>query len=363
MKRYYMEQKKKILLHDQQYTIGGPKAVLDGIEKSYLGEKYEFVRITQTTACGFNPIKAWNEIKQCKKQIDEQHADCIYICGFEYPGFLMTIASKLSNVKRLVLSCHGSAWDTPDGTLRKFILKYIIETIQVYLADSIITVCNAAQRSVGAIRIACHGNNGGVVYNTFPNRDFAEYDTTELRKELGIADDKIVVTSVGRVVEPKGHAYTIQAIKELNDPKYVFVVVGDGPYLDEYRKQCAQEIEEGKVILLGQRGDVFRILRNSDIYLFSTLNENHSIALLEAVNMKCCALCTNVGGNPEIIENGVSGIVIPRKDSHAIVEGLKKLADKEVRKQYAERAYDICIDKFSIENTYGKLEKVLLGEK
>ena len=45
-----MEQKKKILLHDQQYTIGGPKAVLDGIEKSYLGEKYEFVRITQTTA-------------------------------------------------------------------------------------------------------------------------------------------------------------------------------------------------------------------------------------------------------------------------------------------------------------------------
>lgn len=357
-----MEQKRKILLHDQHYTIGGPKAVLDGIVKSYLGEKYEFVRIKQTTACGFNPIKAWKEIKQCKKQIDAQNADCIYICGFEYPGFLMTIASKLSNVKRIVLSCHGSAWDTPDGSIRKFILKYIIETIQVYLADSIITVCEAAQRSVGAIRIACHGNNGGVVYNTFPNKSFEKFDTTDLRKELSIANDKIVVTSVGRVVEPKGHAYTIQAIKELNDPKYVFVVVGNGPYIDEYRKQCAQEIEEGRVILLGQRNDVFRILRNSDIYLFSTLNENHSIALLEAVNMKCCALCTNVGGNPEIIENGVSGIVIPRKDSHAIVEGLKTLSNKDLRMQYAEKAYEICKDKFSIENTYGKLERILIGE-
>jgi len=350
----------KILLHDQQYSIGGPKAVLDGIENSYLGKKYEFVRIVQTAACGFNPIKAWKEIQQCKKQIDEQHADCIYICGFEYPGFLMTIASKLSNVKRIVLSCHGSAWDTPDGTLRKFLLKYVIETIQVYLADSVLTVCEAAQRSVGAIRIACHGNNDGVVYNTFPNKNYEEFDNTELRKELGVADDKIVVTSVGRVVEPKGHAYTIKAIKELDDPKYVFVVVGDGPYVEEYNKQCKQEIDDGRVILLGQRSDVFCILRNSDIFLFPTLNENHSIALLEAVNMKCCALCTDVGGNPEIIENGVSGVVIPRKDSHAIVEGLKTLKDSNLRKLFAEKAYDICKEKFSIENTYGKLEKILV---
>lgn len=358
-----MEERKKILLHDQRYTIGGPKAVLDGIENSYLGEKYEFVRITQTTACGFNPIKAWKEIMQCKKQIDKQHADCIYICGFEYPGLLMTIASKLSNVKRIVLSCHGSAWDTPDGTLRKFLLKYVIEPVQVYLADAVVTVCEAAQHSVGAIHLACHGNNEGVVYNTFPNKNFEEYDGAVLRKEFGISSDKIVVTSVGRVVEAKGHAYTIQAIKELNDSRYVFCVVGDGPYLEEYRKQCANEIKEGKIILLGQRSDVFQILRSSDIYLFSTLNENHSIALLEAVSMKCCALCTNVGGNPEIIENEISGIVIPRKDSHAIVEGLRTLADKNLRYQYAERAYNICKEKFSIENTYGKLEKIFEGKK
>lgn len=353
-----MEQKKKILLHDQQYTIGGPKAVLDGIVKSYLGEKYEFVRITQTAACGFNLIKAWREIKLCKKQIDAQHADCIYICGLEYPGLLMTIASKLSNVRRIILSVHGSTWNSPVNNLRVMLLKYIVEPLQVFMADSVITVCEAAQRNVGALRIACHGNNDGIVYNTFPNIDYSQYDANDLRRELRISDDKIVVTSVGRVVKNKGHEYTIKAIKALNDNRYVFVVVGDGDYIGVYKKECAKEIEDGRVILLGKRNDVCHILRNSDIFLFSTFFENHSIALLEAVNMKCCALCTNVGGNPEIIENEVSGLVIPRMDTDAIIKGLKKLSNASLRNLYAEKAYEICKGKFSIENTYGKLDNI-----
>lgn len=352
---------KKILLHDQEYTIGGPKAVLDGIVNSCLKDRFEFVRISQTTACGFNPIKAWKEIMHCKKQIDEQHADCIYICGLEYPGLLMTIASRLSNVKRIVLSVHGSAWDTADKSIRSRLLRYVIEPTQVRLADSVITVCEAAQHSVKAIRLGGHGNNGGVVYNTFPNVDFSQIDAHSLRTEMGVGDDKIVVTSVGRVVEPKGHAYTIQAIKELNDDRFVFWVVGDGPYLDEYRRQCSKEIEEGRVVLFGQRNDVNRILRNSDIFLFATLNENHSIALLEAVNMRCCALVTNVGGNPEIIQDGVSGIVFPRKDPSAIVNGLKQLTSKEKRMEYAQKAYDECSEKFSVQNTYGKLQMIFEG--
>lgn len=353
-----MEQKKKILLHDQQYTIGGPKAVLDGIVKSYLGEKYEFVRITQTTACGFNPIKAWKEIKQCKKQIDAQQADCIYICGLEYPGLLMTIASKLSNVKRVILSVHGSTWNSPVNSLRVMLLKYIVEPLQVYMADSVFTVCEAAQKNIGALHIASHGNNDGVVYNTFPDLDYTQYNTKDLRNELCITDDKIVVTSVGRVVKNKGHEYAIQAIKAINDDRFVFVVVGDGEYVDVYRQECAKEISEGRVILLGKRNDVCHILRNSDIFLFSTFFENHSIALLEAVNMKCSALCTNVGGNPEIIENGISGLVIPRMDARAIIDGLMKLSDPALRQQYAEIAYKICKEKFSIEKTYGKLDKI-----
>ena len=70
--------KKKIILHDQQYAIGGPKGVLDGIVNSYLGQKYEFVRLAQPEGCGFNPLKAISFIfKYCKK-INQEHAGSVH---------------------------------------------------------------------------------------------------------------------------------------------------------------------------------------------------------------------------------------------------------------------------------------------
>lgn len=358
MKQYYMEQK-KILLHDIQYTNGGPKTVLNGIVNSYLGEKYEFIRIHQTDGCGFNPIKAIKFVRHYKKLIDAEKADVFYVCGLQYTGLLMTLAGKLSNVKKVVLCVHGSDWDNPDGTLRKWILMHIVEPLEVRLADSVFTVCEAAQRTIGALRHAKKGNNDGVVYNTFPNIDYDAVEPGKLREELGITKDKIVVTSVGRVVKAKGHDYAIEAINRISDPQFVFVVVGDGPYTDVYKEKCAEGIKEGRVHILGSRSDVKEILKDSDIFLFTTLNENHSLALMEAVNMRCAAIATNVGGNPEIIQDNKTGILIPSRDNDAIVKALYKLQNPEPRLKYTQAAYEYCSSAFSIENTYGKLDKIL----
>lgn len=350
--------KKKIILHDQQYAIGGPKGVLDGIVNSYLGEKFEFVRLAQPEGCGFNPFKAISFILKYRKKINQEHADAIYICGLQYIGLLMVIAARLSNVKKVCLSVHGSEWDNPNSTLRKWLLMHIVEPLEVRLAHSVFTVCEAAQRTIGALKYARKGCNGGVVYNTFPNFDYEVIEQGKLRRELRLSDDKIIVTTVGRVVWAKGHQNIIEAIKQNKDERFVYVIVGDGPYIEEYKKQCSKEIAERKVFLLGIRRDVKEILKDSDIFLFATYNENHSLALLEAVNMKCAALVTNIGGNPEIVEHGVSGHIIPSKNSNAIVDGLLKLANKSLRIQYIKTAYSTAKEKFSVENTYGKLEYI-----
>lgn len=351
--------KKKIILHDQQYVIGGPKGVLDGIVNSYLGKKYEFVRLAQPEACGFNPFKAISFILKYRKKINQEHADAIYICGLQYVGLLMTIAARLSNVKKVCLSVHGSEWDTPNRSSRKWILMHLVEPLEVRLAHSVFTVCETAQRSIGALKYARNGCNDGVVYNTFPDFDYDAIESGRLRRELGLSDDKIIVATVGRVVKEKGHLSIIDAIKSNTDNRFVYVIVGDGPYVEEYKKLCPKEIAEGKVFLLGIRRDVKEILKDSDIFLFATYNENHSLALLEAVNMKCAALVTDVGGNPEIIEHGVSGLLMPSKDSSAIVKGLLSLSDKNLRDEFTEKAYNTAKQKFSIENTYGKLDHIL----
>lgn len=354
--------KKKIILHDQQYAIGGPKGVLDGIVNSYLGEKYEFVRLAQPESCGFNPIKAISFILKYRSKINQEHADAIYICGLQYIGLLMVIAARLSNVKKVCLSVHGSEWDYSNGTFRKWILMHIIEPLEVRLAHSVFTVCDAAQRTIGSLKYAKKSCNDGVVYNTFPNFDYETIKQGKLRQELRLPDDKIIVTTVGRVVKDKGHADIIEAIKQNTDDRFVYVIVGNGPYVDEYKRLCEKEITEKKLFLLGLRTDVKEILKDTDIFLFATYHENHSLALLEAVNMKCAALVTNIGGNPEIIEHMVSGHIIPPKDSNAIVDGLLKLSNKVLRKEYTEKAYSVAKEKFSVENTYGKLEQIFVSD-
>ena len=109
---------RKILLHFIQYDIGGPNTVLDRIENSYLSKKYQFVRICQQGGCGYNPIKAIRFVRHYTRLINTHHADCIYISGLQYVGFLMTLAAKFSNVKRIVLSVHGSDWDVQERSLQ-----------------------------------------------------------------------------------------------------------------------------------------------------------------------------------------------------------------------------------------------------
>ena len=85
------------------------------------------------------------------------------------------------------------------------------------------------------------------------------------------------------------------------------------------------------------------------------------MALLEAINMHCAAIVTNVGGNAETIKDGETGIVIRPKNAKDIEQALYALKDKEKRDTYTQAAYKFSQALFSVENTLGKLE-ILFNE-
>lgn len=348
---------KKILLVDTKYKEGGPKTVHQNILNSYLSKKYKLKEIgISDSALHFNPIKGIKFVHSYWKLINAEHADVALVRGLQYIGFLMVLAAKLSNVKKTIVCVHGSDWDVPERSFRKIILKYIIEPLEIIMADSIFTVCQAEQTIVKPLKLAKAGANKGVIYNSFPNIDINKVASGRLRKELNIPENKIIVISVGRVVIRKGHQYIIEALQNLKDPDFVFVIVGSGDYLHHYQELCKDEIAERRLFLLGNRTDVYELLKDSDIFLFPTLNENHSMALLEAINMQCAAIVTNVGGNTETIQDGKTGIVISPNNAKDIEQALRALKDKERRSIYAQAAYKFSQAKFSVENTLGKLE-------
>lgn len=357
-----MELKKKILMHViKAEKIGGTTTVISEIKNSYLKDKFNFIDIVQEDACGFNPIKAVQFVRKYKRLINEQHADAIYICGLLYSGFLMTLAAKLSNVKTIILSIHGSEWDKKNSLARRALFCGIIEPLTVFMADKVFTVCKHALSNV-AIKRGGHGNVIGEIYNRMPDMNFDTYSYGDFRNEIGCSNDKILVAVVGRVVYDKGHRFIIDAIKKLNDERFVFVIVGEGEYLESYSTELQEKIYNKTIHLLGVRNDVFRILKDTDIFLFPTLHENHSKAMLEAVGMRCAIICTNVGGNPEIIDDEETGLIIPACDSEAIVASLKRLSNSDLRKQLVDKATEVIPDRFSETKTFGRLEQLFKGE-
>lgn len=349
----------KILLHNiKAEKIGGTTTVISEIKNSYLKSKHEFVDLVQDDACGFNPIKAIRFIDKYRTLINREHADIIYVCGLLYSGFLITLAAKLSNVKKIVVSIHGSEWDKHNQPLlRKLIFGWFIEPLTVYMATSVFTVCKKGLENT-AIKRGGHGNIFGAIYNRIPDVDYENYNYGVFRNEIRCAKDKILIAVVGRVVEDKGHRYIIDAIKELNDDRFVFVIVGDGDFLENYKLELREFIDARRVHLLGIRNDVFQILKDCDIFLFATLHENHSKSLLEAIMMHCAVLCTDVGGNPEIIDSEETGIMIPSRNSEEIITGLKRLSNEELRNKLISKALKVVPERFSESNTFGVLDSL-----
>jgi glycosyltransferase involved in cell wall biosynthesis len=149
------------------------------------------------------------------------------------------------------------------------------------------------------------------------------------REVLGISADVPVIGCVGRLVSLKNQRLLIEALPELraDHPSLRLVVVGDGPLESALRAQAASLNVERHIDFLGQRADVADLLPAFDIFALPSLTEGLSIALLEACATGLAVVATAVGGNPEIIRNGETGLLVPAEDGGALCSALKTLLD------------------------------------
>ncbi len=148
------------------------------------------------------------------------------------------------------------------------------------------------------------------------------------RHALRVDDDEFVIGCVGRLVELKNHRSAIRAMAQLTDtfPFVRLVLVGDGP-LRASLGSLALELGLGESVrLLGEREDARDLLPGFDAFLMPSLTEGHSIALLEAAAAGLPIVATEVGGNPEIVRNEQTGLLIPADDDASLCKALHRLA-------------------------------------
>ncbi|MDZ7262167.1 MAG: glycosyltransferase [candidate division KSB1 bacterium] len=182
------------------------------------------------------------------------------------------------------------------------------------------------------------------------------------KQELGIPPDYKVVGTITRLREEKGNQYLLEAAARVvrKFPNIKFVIVGDGPLRGELEVYAQQQGISNSVIFTGFCNNVPLMLSVFDIKVIASLREGFCLALLEAMAMGKAIVSTNVGGIPEIAEDGKTALLVPPADAGALAEKILELLYHEDKARQLAREAKVASQQYSIENNVRALEKLYL---
>jgi glycosyltransferase involved in cell wall biosynthesis len=196
---------------------------------------------------------------------------------------------------------------------------------------------------------------------------------TGVREEFGIPKDAPLVAMLARVNRLKGVEYFIEAAAAVSSsfPEARFLVIGDallmtdgvvGPNTD-YRRELNDRIRrlglEGRVIFTGFRLDIPELLREVTVAVHPSLSEALSNAVLEFMAAGVPVVATRVGGTPEIIEDGVTGLLVPPRDSSAIAHAICRiLSDRGLAVRVGDAGRRRIVEHFSLAQMIRETERL-----
>lgn len=288
-------------------------------------------------------------------------------CHTSKGGFIGRLAAKLAGIKIIMYSPHG---DIFKGYFSRSVTNIfvLLEKLIAPFTDRIITLSKTGterflEHGIGARQQLTH------IYNGIDITDYERIKTgkPEKRAELGLGKDDFVCATIGRLVPVKGHKYLIDAIQKVVKviPFAKFLFIGDGDLRSQLLEQAESLEVRNNICFPGARSDIAELLNCIDIFLLPSLNEGFGIVLVEAMAMKKPVIATNVGGIPEIVVNGTTGILVPPKDPEAFSSAIIKLhnnPETSLRMGFAgyeraRRLFDITTTVSKFENLYCDLIK------
>ena len=155
----------------------------------------------------------------------------------------------------------------------------------------------------------------------------------DARRALGVEEGQRVVLAVGRLLEQKGHATLLEAVPALaaRCPDVVVVVVGHGPLPGRLERQAADLDVGDRVRLTGFVADARTLLSAADVFALPSRYEALPLAALEAMDAGLPVVATDAIGVPEVVVDGVTGLLVPRGDVAALAGALGDLLDEAER--------------------------------
>jgi glycosyltransferase involved in cell wall biosynthesis len=175
--------------------------------------------------------------------------------------------------------------------------------------------------------------------------------TGNLRAELGVPDGAPLLGEVGRLCDVKGQRELIAALPALPHARLVLFGI-DQEQGGAFQARLEQDAERlgvrDRIVFAGHRDDAARLLGDVDVVVLPSWTEGLPIVLLEAMARRRPVVATPVGGTPEVVADGQTGLLVPPRDPHALAQAIGRLLDDaELRRRLGDAGYERVRERFS----------------
>ncbi len=293
-------------------------------------------------------------------------ADIIYTTDLYSPGFYSMLASKFWRKKFVVRFAGDSAWET---AFNRGLIKDDIIIFQNKIYGSFIEKMKTRRKKIlesadAIIAVSNFMRDLAVQIGILPPKIHVIYNAVDFFDSAFVNENPAVPTLVysGRLTSWKGVDMMLRVVANLKQ-KYsdiVFEVLGDGPEMGNLKRLTLELGIEKNVHFYGRvtERQTHEVFSRSTIFVLNTAYEGLSHAILNAMNVGIPVITTPVGGNPEIIENGINGILLPYNGEKAWREAIVKLLeDRNLRAKFSRNA-KITLEKFKWSNLLKKTIEV-----
>lgn len=304
---------------------------------------------------GFFNANAIKQILRLREMMIEKRIAILHAHDF-YSGAMGVTAARLGGVKVIAAQRHLRL---SDRRIHDWGTRYIHKLANRVLVnaegirDYILKMGSVAP---GKIVVVHNGLDAPA-----DTRALRERRRVELLAELGLGADVKIVGSVARLNLVKGHRYLLEAAANVMkaDARVHLVLVGDGDLRDEIEAQAARLGIGARTRLLGHREDSAQLAAAFDVAVLASLSEGLPNAVMEAMAAGAPVVATAVGGVPELIEDGVTGFLVPPANPGAMAERIEyALSHADLTGLIAMRGRRLVSERFGMERMVAAVERL-----
>lgn len=281
-------------------------------------------------------LRKWQVVRALRELVTtfrHNRADVVVMTGYNAET-LGRIAARFAGVDHTILWVHSASEITPRSVVHRLVDRSLSRWTSAYFGVA------AVQRRFLVHERGYAADRIRIIHNGVDPALFDGATDRRVLTELGIASGVPVVGILGSLRPEKDHATFLHAARLVADrmPAAQFLIVGDGqcrPALERLRETLGLTTQ---VHLAGARSDISRILCAIDVFTLTSTTECLPMALLEAMACARPAVCTAVGGVAEVLDDGVTGYLVPAKDPARLAQRLIELLENPLTARRMGRA-------------------------